>query len=93
MSIPIRLLTVPTVFKTELRAVAVNLPYLNLVKQDRIRTYEAHILPRIPLYAPGLPAGPFVHLDTASYWSGRRDSNSQQPDWKSGTLPLSYYRR
>ena len=25
-------------------------------------------------------------------WSGRRDSNSQQSDWKSETLPLSYYR-
>ena len=25
-------------------------------------------------------------------WSGRRDSNSQQPVWKTGTLPLSYFR-
>ena len=26
------------------------------------------------------------------FWSGRRDSNSQQPAWKAGTLPLSYFR-
>ena len=25
--------------------------------------------------------------------SGRRDSNSQQPAWKAGTLPLSYFRK
>jgi len=25
-------------------------------------------------------------------WSGRRDSNPQQPAWKAGTLPLSYFR-
>lgn len=24
--------------------------------------------------------------------SGRRDSNSQQPAWKAGILPLSYFR-
>ncbi len=26
------------------------------------------------------------------FWSGRRDSNSRQPAWKAGTLPLSYFR-
>ena len=24
-------------------------------------------------------------------WSGRRDSNPQQPDWKSGTLPIELH--
>ena len=26
------------------------------------------------------------------FWSGRRGSNSRQPAWKAGTLPLSYFR-
>ena len=34
------------------------------------------------------PAELLAHL-----WSGKRDSNPQQPVWKTGTLPLSYYRK
>ena len=35
---------------------------------------------------------PLQPLEYIRIWSGKRDLNPQQPDWKSGTLPLSYCR-
>lgn len=58
--------TLLLVFKTSPLPLGL-LRHIYLVKQDRILTCEAHILPRIPLYAPNLPVCSFEHLDTASY--------------------------
>ena len=60
---------------------------------ESLRTHNMEATPRFELgimilQTIALPLGDVATIK----WSGRRDSNSRQPRWQRGALPLSYSR-